>query len=513
MSHTIFGTSSPLWENQKASSCPSLTANLTADVCIIGAGITGLTTAYRLITQGKNVVILDKAQPGAGETGNTTAHLSNALDDYYFQIEKFHGSQYAMLAAQSHSAAIDYIEKIVAENDIKCDFTRLDGYLFSTEKKILEKELKAAQRAGLSTVSLVDSSTQGGPFKSPALLFPKQGQFHPIKYLNSLSAIINEKGGKLFGLTHVTELKQQEGKIKVITANGFSVTADYVVTATNAPFQGTLSLHAKLIPNRTYAISFLVEKGCIPQALYWDTSEPYHYVRLQPYDDKSDMLVIGGEDHRVGVTPQNDPYTQLENWSRSYFPSLPPPAYRWSGQVLEPVDYLAYIGRHPRFKQVYLATGDSGHGMTHGTIAGLLISDLIQGHSNPWSVLYDPSRFSIRAWKEAIKHNMAACYSYLRYLFLSPQKKALTLQAGEGAIVQCGLRKRAIYKDSLGKVHECSAVCPHLKSLLRWNPIEKTWDCAAHGSRFNTDGSILNGPANKKLACFSVEAKQDQKPD
>ncbi len=510
MSHAIFSASSVPWENQNTSFYPSLTANLTADVCIIGAGITGLTTAYQLIMQGKNVVILDKAQPGAGETGNTTAHLSNALDDYYFQIEKFHGLKCAMLAAQSHSAAIDYIEKIVAENDIKCDFTRLDGYLFSTDKRMLQKELEAAQRAGLSTVRLVDSSPYTVPFKSPALLFPKQAQFHPIKYLNSLSAIITEKGGKLFGLTHVTGLKQQAGKVKVITANNFSVVADHVVTATNAPFQGTLSLHAKLIPTRTYAISFLVEKGSIPQALYWDTAEPYHYVRLQPYDAKSDMLVIGGEDHRVGVTPQNDPYVQLENWIRSYFPSLPFLKHRWSGQVLEPVDYLAYIGRHPRFNQVYLATGDSGHGMTHGTIAGLLISDLIQGHSNPWALLYDPSRFSIKAWKKAIKNNIAACYSYLRYLFLSPQKKAIDLQAGEGAIVQCGLKKRAIYKDQFGKVQECSAVCPHLKSLLRWNPIEKTWDCAAHGSRFNTDGSILNGPANKKLACSLVEAQHDQ---
>jgi Rieske Fe-S protein len=278
---------------------------------------------------------------------------------------------------------------------------------------------------------------------------------------------------------------------RISTVNHHTVTADFVVCATNTPVIDWLVIHSKQAAYRTFAIGARVPHGSVPGALYWDTADPYHYVRLQ-----GDLLIVGGEDHKTGQEDDAvDRFARLEAWTRERFP-IREVEFRWSGQVMEPVDGLGYIGRNPGDKgHVLVATGDSGHGMTHGTIAGMLLTDLIQGRANEWERLYAPSRRSLRAAGEYVRENVNAVKQYLDYVSPGEVRSEGDIQLGEGAILRQGLTKLAVYRDQADPLHRFSAVCPHLGCIVHWNTLERTWDCPCHGSRFGTDGTVLNGPA------------------
>jgi glycine/D-amino acid oxidase-like deaminating enzyme len=469
------GETSTFWIKNKQPHFQQLNRSCETQVCIIGGGISGLTIAYQLAFEGKKVILIEDGQLLSGETGRTSAHLSNALDDYFFNIIKFHGKEKAQLAAESHRAAIDHIEKIIHQYQINCDFSRVDGYLLATDeasKKQLSYEYDAARSIGLNHIEKLTSCPIASLETQNCLRFPDQAQFHPAKYLLALSKIIQDFGGEIYTNTRVTDIRTNK-EFAVVKANSYTITAEKVVIATNAPLVKSLNIHMKQIPNRTYILGAVVKKDTVPPALYWDMAEPYHYVRVQQnYTNAEDLLIIGGEDHRVGEIPGYSPWEKLEIWARRYFPDIQRIDYRWSGQILEPIDYLAYIGRHPKLQNAYLVTGDSGHGLTHGTIAGLLISDLIMKRQNPWEKLYDPKRHSWKAIFQFIKHNLIALKGYTRYLLGKTHKSS---------------PKKAS--------HTLSLVCPHMKGKLIWNPHEKSWDCIVHGSRFSEDGELLNGPA------------------
>ena len=363
-----------------------LTERITADVCIVGAGIAGMTTAYFLTREGKSVVVLDDGPIGGGMTGRTTAHLVNALDDRYFELERLHGEEGARLAAESHTAAINAVEAIVNVEGIKCEFERLDGYLFTPPResnKILDDELKATHRAGLTEIEKVERVPWDSYDTGPALRFPNQAQFHPLKYLAGLAQAIKEKGGRIYTGTHAKEIEGGK-KARVETTNRGVVTADAVVVATNTPVNDLIAIHTKQAPYQTYVIGARIPRGSVTRALYWDTPDPYHYIRIETVGKGAaayDVLIVGGEDHKTGQKDDaGKRFTALERWTRHRFPMVEGIEYRWSGEVMEPVDGLAFIGRNPMDSDnVFIATGDSGNGMTHGTIAGILLTDLIMG--------------------------------------------------------------------------------------------------------------------------------------
>lgn len=494
------GTTASVWMTAGFSSRPPLDSDTTADVCIVGAGIAGLTTAYLLAQEGRSVVVLDDGPIGGGETSRTTAHLVNALDDRYFEIESMHGAKGAQLAAASHTAAIDRIEAVVARENIQCDFERLDGYLFvppGEATDVLDKELAAAHRVGLTGIERIDRAPLKGFDTGACLRFPRQAQFHPLKYLNALAQAVESKGARIFGNTHADEIIDG-APAGVKTGKGPVVSAGAVVVATNTPVNDLVTIHTKQAPYRTYVIAMRVGKGSITKALYWDTPDPYHYVRLQDAGPH-DMLIVGGEDHKTGQADDADErFDRLETWTRQRFP-VEEVEYRWSGQVIEPVDGLAFIGRNPGDKNIYIVTGDSGNGMTHGTIAGILLTDLILGRPNEWEALYEPSRISLRATPEFARENLNVAAQYGDYATTGDIEKPGELEPETGGVIRHGLKKVAVYRDTHGKLHECTAVCPHLGGIVHWNHGEKTWDCPCHGSRFDPFGKVLNGPANTGL--------------
>ncbi len=333
-----------------------------------------MTTAYLLARAGKSVVVLDDGPIGGGMTGRTTAHLVTALDDRYFELEKLHGEKGARLAAQSHGAAIDQVERIVAAEKIDCEFERLNGYLFvppGDSKKILDRELAAAHRAGLTDLEIVERAPIESYDTGKTLRFPRQAQFHPLKYLGGLAQAIERDGGRIHTQTHASRIEGGDSA-HIETSAGPVVTADAVVVATNTPVNDLFAIHTKQSAYLTYVIGALVPRGSIARALFWDTPDPYHYVRVESLNDSFDLLISGGEDHKSGQKDDaNVRFAALERWTRTRFPEMKSVEYRWSGEVMEPVDGLAFIGRNPLDQDnVFIATGDSGNGMTHGTISG-----------------------------------------------------------------------------------------------------------------------------------------------
>ncbi len=321
-----------------------LAESIDADTCIVGAGIAGLSVAYFLAKAGKKVVVLDDGPIASGQTQRTTAHLSNALDDRYYEIIRVRGEDAARLAADSHTAAIDAIEKAVADESIACDFARLDGYLFlggdSTEHE-LDKELDAAHKAGLTRVEKLARPAINGFDPGVALRFPGQGQFHVLKYLSGLVRAIEKLGGAVYTGTHVEKIEPGP-PAKVHAKDGPVVSAASVVVATNTPINDLVAIHTKQAPYITYAIAARVPRGSITPALYWDTADPYHYIRLRADGGRRRRAHRRrrGPQDRPGATTGDERYNRLEAWARERFPTMGPVEYRWSGQVMESIDGL-----------------------------------------------------------------------------------------------------------------------------------------------------------------------------
>jgi glycine/D-amino acid oxidase-like deaminating enzyme/nitrite reductase/ring-hydroxylating ferredoxin subunit len=482
-----------------------LSLDLTTTVCIVGAGITGITAAYCLSREGKRVVLIDDGELFSAESGRTTAHLMSALDDRWFNLQKHHGAEGAKLAYDSHTRAIDFIETIVRQNNIECDFERLDGYLFcgpEHDTKYLQKELTAARESGWSDCELVDNIPNTQNWKSgTALRFPRQAQFNPVKYLNALAQLCVKQGVQIFTHTHASKITGGNPG-EVTTSDGFTITCDDIVMATNVPVNDRVTMYTKLMPHRSYAITATIPKGSVPHFLYWDTHDPYHYVRTAPGPDpNTELLIVGGEDHTSGQKHDfEERYNRLIAWTKARFPILNI-TNRWSGHIIETMDGLAYSGRNPSdHKNVYIHTGDSGTGLTHGTIGAMLISDLILGRNNPWEHLYNPSRILRSDLKEWVTHNLSIQKEYKEWFTGSDVADIEDIPCGQGAVMRHGLKKVAVYRDEKGGFHSCSAVCPHLGGIVNWNRSEKSWDCPVHGSRFDPLGRVIQGPANCNLS-------------
>jgi glycine/D-amino acid oxidase-like deaminating enzyme/nitrite reductase/ring-hydroxylating ferredoxin subunit len=497
------GTSVPLWlDRTQPFDSPSPVPEKLVDVAVVGAGIAGLSVAYHVLRTGRSVVVLDKGAVGMGETARSTAHVASALDDHYYLLERIHGQGGAHLAADSHTAAIEDVFAISAAEGIECSARHLDGYLFSypgDSPRELEQELRAARRAGLQ-VELVQAAPL--PFQTGAALrFARQGEIDPLAYLLGLADAVARAGGVICTGRKVERI--EEGKPAIIhLAEGATVRANHVVVATNSPVHDRFALHTKQAAYRTYVVALQVPKGSVMSGLYWDLLDPYHYIRMVG----EDTLLVGGEDHKVGqARAPEQRWATLVSWTREHFPMAGDMQAGWSGQVFEPADGLAFIGKNPgRADNVFVATGDSGNGITHGAIAGMLISDLIAGRENPWSKLYDPSRKIVhpQAMREFVHENVNVARQYADWVLPAEQPPT---KPGEGAVIRRGAHRIAVYVDDAGARHECSAACPHLGGVVAWNRAEKSWDCPCHGSRFDPYGKVLTGPAVSDLAQLHEE--------
>ncbi|PGH00924.1 hypothetical protein AJ80_09086 [Polytolypa hystricis UAMH7299] len=523
--HTT-GENDPVWVHLMLYSefpkFPVLGHNAETDVCVVGSGIAGISTAYEMVTRGAKVMMIEARDVLSGESGRTSGHLANALDDGYVQIAKKHGLEDAKAAADSHSWALNRVGDVSKKLGIECEYRHLPGYQISQyargdrrhdeEVKGLRAEVERAKSLGLD-VSYLDGFAvkgwDGKPDQRDAAIFANQATFHPTKYLVGVLKWLKEQPN-FQCFTHTRMMSTEETgvefaglghkKVKIHTENGLTITADHVVEATCVPLQ-KLSIIAEMEYYRTYCIAMRVPKGSIEDCLLYDEAEEYKYVRLTVCDENDDYLVIGGCDHKVGQGDAAGRFEELETWVRERFTRTGSVDYKWSGQIYEPVDYMGFIGKNQGQSNTYIVTGDSGNGLTHGVLAGKLIADEIQGIPNPWAKLYKPSRLSsiAKSLPSMLSHDVQINTQYKRYL-QSDIQDIEDLTAGTGGVLNSKTSSPlAIYKDEAGKVHRYSAVCPHIKGVICWNDTEKTWDCPVHGSRFSKNGICVTGPAKANL--------------
>lgn len=499
----------PVWSSTARPQYFHLSEDISTDVCIVGAGIVGLTTAYLLAKAGKRVVVVERNEIASGESGRTTAHITHALDDRYFNLEQNFGKDGTRIAAQSHTAAIDLIESIVNEHNIACDFERLDGYLFvapGQSVEVLTRELEAVRNAGLNEVIMVERAPVDFD-TGPCLQFPRQAQFHPLKYLSALAELAIERGTRIFTQSPVRELRGGVNAY-VLLENGARVHAQDIVVATNSPINDTVVMHTKQAPYRTYVVALELERS-MPKILLWDTADPYHYVRTARIDDRN-VLIVGGEDHKSGQDDYGElRFEELVHWARERFPFTGNILFRWSGQILEPIDGMAYIGNNPLdANNVYIATGDSGNGMTHGTVAAIILNDLLLQRDNAWASLYAPSRKTLSAAGEFFYENLNVAAQYTEWIKSGEYSSVDEIPRANGGIVRDGIHKIAVYRDADNCLHKYNAACSHLGCVVAWNGVEGSWDCPCHGSRFDPYGRVVSGPARIDLTPLNFrEAK------
>jgi glycine/D-amino acid oxidase-like deaminating enzyme/nitrite reductase/ring-hydroxylating ferredoxin subunit len=484
------------------------------DVCVVGGGIAGLTTAYLLAGEGKRVALLERGEIGGGESARTTAHLTCALDDRYHHLIATRGLDVARIAAESHDEAIDAIEEIARAEGIECDFERVDGHLFlppNQSRDRLEEELEATHKVGLVDVTLLERCPSPLEALGPCLRFPRQGQFHILKYLRGLAQAAVRRGAVLCENAAVVDIGG-EGPYRVETADSGSLRANHVVHATNAPLGAPEEITLKEFAYRTYVVALPVPPGRGPVGLYWDDDMPYHYVRAMadPSRAGETLVLVGGEDHKTGQADDGEErFVRLERWARERFPDAGPVRYRWSGQVFETIDGLALVGPYPgRPPGQSIITGDSGMGMTHGTIGALLLRDLVIGRANPWAEAFDPRRRPLQTALHAVAELAPNALHLVAQKLEGGHGDPSDLAPGEGRVIRENGQPVAIYRDETGALVRRSAACTHQGCVVKWNSTELSWDCPCHGSRFDREGRVLAGPASDDLAAPEVSSHE-----
>jgi glycine/D-amino acid oxidase-like deaminating enzyme/nitrite reductase/ring-hydroxylating ferredoxin subunit len=495
---------------------PSLGRDLTVDVVVIGGGITGLTAAYLLKTSGLTVAVLERDRLARIDTGHTTAHLTMVTDLQLNELVESFGEAAARAIWDAGRIAIDQIESHVLAEDIECDFKRVPGYLHEAiegtgaTRDELKEVAELARHLGFEA-SFVDSVPH---IERAGVRFGEQAMFHPRKYLAGLARTIPGSGSHIFENTSADEVKDAPLSVK---CGHFTVKCDYVVLATHNPLIGKSSLvsatvlQTKLALYSSYVVGGLLPAGTIPHGLYWDTSDPYHYLRVEPQRlHNADYAIFGGEDHKTGqVEDTRACYARLEEKARKVLPSFQL-TDRWSGQVIETNDGLPYIGETS--ERQFAATGFAGNGMTFGTLAAMMARDAALGRTNPWKDLLSTDRTKVRggAW-DYVKENKDYLYYIVRDRFAAAQGASVrVLKRGEGKILNVNGQRAAAYRDERGTVVIRSAICTHMGCEVKWNQAETTWDCPCHGSRFRADGSVLAGPAESPLPELDSENEKKQ---
>ncbi|HVJ85552.1 MAG TPA: FAD-dependent oxidoreductase [Caulifigura sp.] len=494
-----------LWLEQDLPHFGPVVKDAIYDVVIVGAGITGLTAAYLLKRAGFKVAVLEKGRIANAETGHTTAHLTQVLDTRLTELVDRFGKERARLAWEGSAAAINTIESIAAIENIDCDFQRVPGFLTSpitqdattADVASLEKEADLARELGFDALFVSASPV----FNRPAIRFANQAAFHPVKYLAALARTIPGDGCDIFEDSEMSEVHEDPLAIEV---NGFRLQCGKLILATHTPLSGKLGflsatlMQSKLAGYSTYVIGAEVEKGTIPSAEFWDTQDPYYYLRIQPGEDV-DYLIFGGRDHKTGQETDTERcYEELETVLKAYVPGITV-KHRWSGQVIETPDGLPYIGENA--KDQFIATGYSGNGMTFGTLAGMMACDDVMGSINPWTDLFSTDRRALRKgmW-DYLKENFSYPHYLIRRFFETPEAESVDqLKPGEGKVLKMEGHRCAVYRDHDGNVTTLSAVCTHMGCLVKWNNAAESWDCPCHGSRFTTSGEVMAGPAESPL--------------
>ena len=508
----------PYWKfSARLPQFESLSNDLEADVVIIGGGLTGITAAYLLKEAGAKVALLERQRCAAADTGHTTAHLTYVTDERLHHLVKVFGKDAAQAFWEAGVEAIDRIFDIVQSKKMECVFSWVPGYLHGSldkenkkDQESLEEDAQLARELGFDA-DFVNSV----PYANrPGVRFANQAKFHPLKYLAPLLESIPGDGSHVFENTEVSEVEPDP---LIVHAGKYKVRCSYLVIATHTPLVGKANLvkatlfQSKLALYTSYVLGAKLPRGVVPEALYWDTTDPYYYLRVDPQADH-DYIIFGGEDVKTGQEKDAKiVFARLEKKLKEVLPQVQV-QHRWLGQVVQTNDGLPFIGESAG-KQ-FVATGFCGNGFTLGTLSAVMARDRYLGRKNPWFDLFrvDRKKFHGGAWRY-IKENLDYPYYMLRDRMARAESDSVDdLEIGEGKIIKLEGKKFAAYRGEDGKVTLLNPVCTHMKCIVRWNSADKTWDCPCHGSRFKPTGEVFSGPAESPLQKQSWPEPEGEEP-
>src|SRR3954468_17993808 len=497
------GKNTSLWvDSAPETDYPVLRAGVHVDVAVLGGGIAGLTTAVLLKREGARVAVVEAGRVGAGVTAYTTAQVTSLHGIQSQSVESSFGEDGALAYAEANEAGLERVAQFVDELAIDCDWRRKPAYTYAEDdgdRGKIEDEVEAAVRAGLPATFTTDTDL---PWTvAAAIRVEDQAEFHPRLYLLALAEEVDGDGSHVFERSRALAVAGGKENVRVSTTRG-ELTADQVVVATHFPFLDRGGYFARMHPERSYGLGLYLRRGAkAPQAMYLSTESPTHTVRSHP-TATGEMVIAGGESHKTGQGGDTaERVARLEAWARGRF-DVRSIEYRWSTQDNMPVDGVPYIGRLAPFqKRLWVATGFMKWGLTNGTAAGMILTDLIAGRDNPWASLFDSTRFKpLASAKEIVKENVNVGAHFVGDHLAPPDVRSVgSIAPGEAAIVRRGAGKVAAYRDEDGTMHAVSAVCTHLGCQVQWNSAERSWDCPCHGSRFDVTGRVIQGPAVKDL--------------
>lgn len=497
-----------LWldSDKKINLSTSLSQNTQTDVCIIGAGIFGLTSAYYLSDLGFKVVVLDKDGIGEKTTGHTTAKITSQHSLFYDYLTNSYGKKFASDYLEANEKAIKNIKQIVDKEKIKCDFEYQNSYVYTTKKSELEaikKEISAVESLGFPCEFVTKT---GLPFEiEGAMCFKNQAQFHPLKYLYGLCNAISSHGGKIYTNTVATNIEKDLDSTYVISTNNATIRSKFVIVAAHYPFINFPGFYfTKMYQSTSYIIGVDTKKTLF-NGMYINATSPIFSYRTVRHQGK-ELLLIGGGDHKTGQPScYQDTYGILEQEAKKFYPNCEI-LYRWNTRDCISLDKIPYIGEYsPSMPNVFVGTGFKKWGMTLSNVASNIVVDSICGKENKYAYLFKPSRLKPIKNRDEMKNILVqSTNSLLLDKFKSANMSFDEIQNNSGSIIEINNEKVGIYKSPEGKIYAVKPICTHLGCLLSWNDVDKTWDCPCHGSRFNYQGKNIYDPAFKNLDIYDI---------
>lgn len=495
---------------------PQLQRDITVDVAVIGGGITGISAGNLLSQKGMKAAILESRKVGGGTTSHSTGNLYYTIDKILTSLQSKYDIKTIKAVAESRSRAMKQIAAWVQEYELDCDYKSVPWYLYSkteNSKDKIDEEVNTGREAGLD---ILEASASEIPFPSVhAIKVPRQAQINPMRYIQELAKAIQDESCLIYEHTHVSSVEEEKDRC-VLTTSGGKVTAKYVIHATHIP-KGVMVVQSLLGPYREYGIACRTTGRNHPEGIYWGYYEEGKKISTRNYERNGQhFLIVVGEPHKVGHAESNIQHIKrLESFAQKYF-NIQEVAFRWGGQHYRPADLLPYIGPRKKNSREFIATGYSTDGLTYGTLAGMILADLITGRENPWAELYDSTRKQpLKSVSKFLKENIDVAKEYLKdFRGTAEDTRLNNLKAGEAKVIEKDGEKLAVYKNDDGKLEVYSAICTHMECIVNWNDAEKSWDCPCHGSRFKVDGTVLEGPAfhplhKVRFTGDSVEVKDE----
>lgn len=488
-------------------SFPALSGDLAVDVAVIGGGIVGLTTALLVKQSGRSVAVIEARRIGRQATGNSTAKVTSQHATIYAQLIKSHGRDGAQAYADANQAAVERVADLVQALAIDCDLERKPAYVFTCSDEqvpVLREEAEAARGLGLPAELATDLPL---PFPVKlAMRFADQVQFHPCKYLAGLARHVAGDGCHVFENTRASDVESGD-PVRVVTDRGV-VSAGAVVVATHLPVISQGMYFAKAYPHSQPILAAAIDESVEPDGMFISIDTPVFSILRARHQGRLYLVAAGGHTKPGQTEELRQAMAELERNVHDNF-SVREIAWRWTNQDYMPMDRVPFVGRPSAGDPLYVATGFHGWGLSNGTAAAMMLVDAIAGRANPWAALFDAGRVKpVASAPTFLSENVqVAKHLIAGYLARRPDGAA-GLRPGEAAVLERDGAKVAAYRDATGTLHEVSAVCTHMKCVVAWNPLALTWDCPCHGSRFDPDGRVLEGPAVTPLASRAA-ARQD----